>query len=72
MDGSLYLDQRTDLEKLADLFLGINSRRGNKKDDEYPILSNRQLERRRAKEAPFGPGIEFIGLDGRIYDMTHD
>ena len=57
------------LEKMANKLLDINSKRGNKKDDEYPVLSSSQLKRRKSIELLFGPGIEFIGLDRKVYDI---
>ncbi len=51
------------LEAEANRLLNLRSKNGHKKDEEYPILSDRQLKRRREKEIP---------LDQRHYCLDYD
>lgn len=40
------------LEERADSLMGLGRRRGNRDSSEYPILTERQLAKRRAQEVP--------------------
>ncbi len=54
------------LEAAADAILGLH-KRGAKFKDEYPVLSDRQYERRRQRETFFGADIEELPARGVDY-----
>jgi len=59
------------IQELKDYVLApyLKSKRGNKKNDEYPFHSPSQIKRRKAPENSFGDGIDFIGNDLKVYDI---
>jgi len=59
---TIFMSRSQRLEEEANRILNMN-RKGRRKNEDYPILSDRQLKRRRMKEVP---------LDQRHYCLDYD